>query len=257
MKKNIKLPAPMLSQLKEVNVDLDMRGRHYAEIATSDGQLPEEVALSIVNDLMDEDANKLTLNELRYIFMLIKINSLENDYKVTVTCTHEKKDGSICGHENVKQIKLSDADLNFPKKNYQPPVIKFIYGEEKKEKEWRVMPPTVDMECAVLNWFLAEKGIKREELLLDKKESFNFTYLRSVMHLVDEVTGERAVKDMTDFEAVLEGIDDNKYAVVHKLYELVEEVSQYGLTSKMYELTCKECGGKLVFHLPLLDGLAS
>ena len=255
MKKNIKLPAPMLSQLKEVNVDLDMRGRHYAEIATSNGQLPEEVALSIVNDLMDEDANKLTLNELRYIFMLIKINSLENDYNVTVTCTHEKKDGTICGCENIKHIKLSDADLNFPKKNYQPPVIRFSYSGE--EKEWRVIPPTVDMECAVLNWFLTEKGIKREELLVDKKESFNFTYIRSVMHLVDEVTGERAVKEMTDFEVALKSLDENKYSLIHKLYELVEDVSQYGLTSKMYELTCKECGGKLVFHLPLLDGLAS
>lgn len=255
MKKNIKLPAPMLSQLKEVNVDLDMRGRHYAEIATSNGQLPEEVALSIVNDLMDEDANKLTLNELRYVFMLIKINSLENDYRVTVTCTHEKKDGSICGHENVKQIKLSDADLNFPKKSYHPPVIRFSYSGE--EKEWRVIPPTVDMECAVLNWFLTEKGIRREDLLTDKKESFNFTYIRSVMHLADEVTGERAVKEITDFEAALNSLDENKYSIVHKLYEMVEEVSQYGLTSKMYELTCKECGGKLVFHLPLLDGLAS
>ena len=255
MKKNIKLPAPMLSQLKEVNVDLDMKGRHYAEIATSEGQLPEEVALSIVKDLMEEDANKLTLNELRYIFMLIKINSLENDYKVTVTCTHEKKDGTPCGCENTEKIRLSDADLNFPKKSYKPPVIKFTY--EGQEKEWIVMPPTVDMECAVLNWFLSEKGLKREDLLLDKKASFDFTYIRSVMHLVNEVTGERAVKDITDFEEALKSIDDNKYSVVHKLYELVEEVGQYGLTSKMYEITCKECGGKLVFHLPLLDGLSS
>ena len=253
MKKNIKLPAPMLSQLKEVNLDLDMKGRHYAEIATSEGQLPEEVALYIVNDLMDEDANKLTLNELRYLFMLIKINSLENDYKVTVTCTHEV-DGKICGHENTQQIKLSDADLKFPKKNYQPPVINFSY--HGIEKEWRVMPPTVDMECAVLNWFLTERNMKRDELLLDKKASFDFTFIRSVMHLVNEVTGERAVKEMPDFEVALKSLDENKYSLVHKLYELVEDVGQYGLAPKMYELTCKECGGKLVFHLPLLDGLS-
>ena len=64
MTKNIILPAPQLSQLKSVNVDLNMTGRHYAFLATSEGQIPEEVVLSIVKDLMVEDANKLTLTEL-------------------------------------------------------------------------------------------------------------------------------------------------------------------------------------------------
>ena len=259
MTKFIKLPAPMLSQLKEVNIDVDMKGRHYAEIATSDGQIPEEVALSILKDLMKEDANKLTLNELRYLFMLVKINSLENNYTATVICTHPKKGGKDpnknCGCENTIKIRLSDADLNIPPKNYKPPVIKFNF--DGTEKEYSVLPPTVDMECAVLNWFLTEKGITREELLIDKKNSFDFTYVRSVMHLVDKTTGERAVKEITDFEIALKSLDNNIYSIVHKLYEYVEEVGKYGLEPKTYEIDCKECGGKLTFHLPLLHGLAS
>ena len=47
MRKTIKLPAPELSQLKEVNIDLDMTGRHYALLATAEGQVPEDVAISI------------------------------------------------------------------------------------------------------------------------------------------------------------------------------------------------------------------
>jgi len=255
MKKNIKLPAPQLSILKEVNIDLDMKGRHYAEIATSEGQIPEEVGLSIVNDLMDEDANKLTLNELRYLFTMVKIHSLENDYKVTVICTHIKEDGKQCGHENVRDIKLSDADLKIPQKKYKPPVINFIY--EDVEKEYTVIPPTVDMECALLNWFLTEKGVQKDELVKDKKASFDFTYIRSVMHLIDKETNERAVKEITDFQAALDSLDKNNYSIVHKLYEYVDEVNGYGLPPKIYEFKCKECGGKLIFHLPFLDGLSS
>ena len=67
MKKIIKLPAPQLSQLGEVNIDLDMTGRHYAALCTSEGQIPEDVALGILKDLIEEDANKLTL--------LINVNS--------------------------------------------------------------------------------------------------------------------------------------------------------------------------------------
>ena len=59
MKRTIKLPAPQLSILKEVNLDLDMTGRHYAQLASSEGQLPEDVVLSILKDLVDEDANQL------------------------------------------------------------------------------------------------------------------------------------------------------------------------------------------------------
>ena len=253
MRKNVKFPAPMLSQLKEVNLETDMKGRHYAELAASEGQIPEEVALSILKDLVEEDANKLTLNEERYLFMLVKISSLENNYKVDVTCTHRKEDGSMCGHVTTEKIKLSDADLKYPPKNYKVPELTFTVDD--KEKEYLVMPPTVDMECALMNWFVVEKGVNRDELMNDKKASFEFTYVRSVMHLVDKETNERAVKDVTGLQAALDSLDKNSYKQVHKLYEYVQDVNQYGLTPKVYEFTCKECGGKVVYHLPLLDGL--
>jgi len=253
MKTNVKLPAPILSQLKEVNIELCMKGRHYAEIAVSDGQLPEEVALGILKDLMDEDANKLTLNEERYLFTMVKIYSLENKYEVTVGCTHTKEDGNICGCENTFKFKLSDGDLVHPPKNYKVPVIDFVVTDTKKE--YLVMPPTIDMECAVLNWFLTEKGITRDDLLKDKKQSFDFTFTRSVMHLIDKETNERIIKEITDFENVSEMLDKNDYPTIHKLYEKVEEVNKYGLAPKLYEITCKECGGRLVYSLPLLDGL--
>lgn len=256
MRKTIKLPAPQLSQLKEVNVDLDMTGEHYMQIASSEGQVPEDVALSIVKDLMEEDANKLTMAELRYIFMLIKINSLENDYSATVSCTHEKKGepGKQCGHLNTVKIKLSDADLNPTPRNYKIPEITFIAND--MEKKYLVMPPTMDMESALYNWYLTVKNKTLQDLADDEKTSCEFSFIRSCMHLVDVNTKERLVKSIDDFEWASSLLKVNKFNTVHKLYEKVIEVDQFGVQNKIYHIRCKECGGELVFRLPLLNGLS-
>lgn len=254
MRKTIKLPAPQLSQLKEVNIDLDMTGKHFALLATSEGQIPEDIALSIVKDLLEEDANRLTLSELRYLFMLIKINSLENDYRAYISCTHDKKNGEgICGHINELKVKLSDSDLNPTPKNYKVPTITF--RTEDTEKEYLILPPTMDMESALYNWFLTIKGKTYEDLEEDKQTSLDFSFIRCVMHLVDKKTNTRLVDTLNDFSYVLEWMNINKYQTIHILLDSVLEVDSYGVQNKVYEITCKECGGKLIFRLPLLDGI--
>lgn len=252
MRKTVKFPAPELSQLKEVNINLDMSGRHYAQLATSEGQIPEDVALSILKDLMEEDANLLTLSEMRYLFMLVKINSLENNYVATVSCTHNKEDGTPCGAYNEVHIKLSDADLNPTPKGYKVPRLNFV--ADGTEKEYLVMPPTMNMVCALYNWFLTVKGKTVEELADDKKTATDFSFIYGCLHLTDPKTNERLVKEFNDFEWILGLLDSNKYQTVHKLLEYVEEVSKYGVQNKTYEINCKECGGKLFFRLPLLHG---
>lgn len=252
MKKIIKLPAPQLSQLKEVNIDLDMTGRHFAQIATSDGQVPEDVALSILKDLVVEDANKLTMSEMRYLFMLVKINSLENDYTIIVSCTHEKN-GKVCNHANQLKIKLSDADLNPTPKNYKVPEITFVANNT--EKEYYVLPPTMDMESAIYNWFI-NKGKSLEDIANDKQTAINYTFIRACCSLVDKKTNQRLVQNLNDFDTVLTYFDCNKYQTVHKLYEELAEVDSFGVQNKIYEIKCKECGGKLIFRLPLLNGLS-
>lgn len=253
MKKTIILPAPELSQLKQVTVDLDMTGRHYQLLATSEGMISEDVALSIVNDLLDEDANKLTMNELRYIFMLIKINSLENQYEAKVTCTRKDKDGKTCNHTNTYKLYLSDADLNKTPRHYKVPTIEFT-TENDELKQYRVMPPTMDMESALISWYLNDKNVSIEQLSEDKNVAFDYQCIRAIMHLVDD-KGNRVVDTLTDFEYVFKFLDLNTYQTMNKLYELVLEVSSFGVQNKLYEFKCEECGGTLVFQLPLLYGL--
>lgn len=253
MRKTIQLPAPELSQLKEVNIDLDMTGRHYAQLATSEGQIAEDVAFSILKDLIEEDANKLTLAELRYLFMLVKINALENSYFVNIGCTHTLKDGSVCGHVNEFEVKLSDADLNRTPHKYKVPEIEFVDLEDK-ERKYKVMPPTMDMESALLNWFIVEKGNTPEEVAEDKESALSYSFLRSLMHLVDE-SGNRLITSTTQFETADQYFDKNKFKTVRSLFDYSAEVDSFGVQDKTYEFKCKGCGGRIVFRLPLLNGL--
>ena len=254
MRKTIKLPAPELSQLKQVDIELDMSGRHYAQLAVFQGEISEDVALSILKDLIEQDANKLTIAELRYLWMLVKIHALDNDYTVKVKCTHYKKDGKPCGHITEYHVKLSDADLNHTPKNYKVPTIKFIV-DDKTEKEFTVMPPTMDMESALLNYFIVEKGVSTEEIENDKQTSLDFTFARSLMHLVDK-DGNRLINDAKQFPDCNNYLDLNRFDTVKQLYAFSNEVDKFGVQAdKSYEFKCKECGGTLTFQLPLLNGL--
>lgn len=254
MRKLIRFPAPELSQLKEAEVELEMTGRHYALLASSEGMVPEEVALSIIKDLMKGDANKLTLNELRYLFMLVKIHSLENDYKVSVECPNKLENGKECKHISTFKVRLSDADLNKTPKGYKPPEVKMTSLDDV-DRVYKVMPPTMDMECLLYSWFLNHEGKGVEDLAADKGLMYRFTYLRNLMHLVDSETGKRMIEGPNELEAADSLYDKNKYSTIRNLYSAVLDVSKYGVQNKLYEVKCKECGGSMSFRLPLLDGL--
>ena len=252
MKKLIKFPAPELSQLKEVNIDLDMTGRHYALLATCEGQVPEDVVLSILKDLIEEDANQLTLSELRYLFMLVKINSMEGNYFLNIECTHRNKKGVICGHDNKFQGTLADADLNPTPSEYKVPTITFVIGDT--EKEYKIMPPTMDMESKLYNYFQTEKNAEPEQIAKDKELSFEYTFIRAMMHLIDD-KDNRIVTNETKYEDLFAYLEVNKYQRITELYNKVIEVNKFGVQNKVYTIKCEECGGTLVFQIPLLAGL--
>jgi hypothetical protein len=253
MRKTLRMPAPQLSQLKEVNIDLDMTGRHYALLASCEGQIPEDVVLSILKDLMEEDANKLTISELRYLFMLVKINSMENKYSLNIECTHHKKDGTYCGCNNKYDVFLSDADLNPTPSDYKVPTIKFVV--DNTEKEYTIMPPTMNMESELYNYFLTEKNAMPDDISKNKKLSFEYTYIRAIMHLVDK-EGNRLVTVDTKYDDLFAYLDVNKYQTITYLYSKVIEENKYGVQNKVYTIKCKECGGTVVFLIPLLGGLS-
>ena len=256
MRKTIELPAPELSQLKRVDIDLDMTGRHYALLATSEGNIPEELALSILKDLVVQDANKLTLAELRYLFMLVKINAMDNNYNAYVYCTHfNPKTKKDCNYKNEVQIRLSDADLNRTPHGYKVPEIEFVI--DNTQQMYKVMPPTADMEISLLNYLIVEKGIPQIDLQKDKTTALKFSFIRAMMHLVND-KGERVISQVNQFDECEKLFDVNKYTTIRKLFSLMEEVDGFGVQEEhVYHFKCKECGGELVFTIPLLYGFSN
>ena len=266
MKRTFKMPAPQLSYLKEVNIDLDMTGRHYALLARAKGMLPEDVALSILKDLMEEDANKLTLAELRYLFMMVKINNLENDYTVDIKCEHIKGK-KTCGYINHVKVQLQDSDLNPTPSDYEPPKIKF--RRDDTEKEYSVIPPTAKRISELYDFFVTQKNADPEQIVNDDDLSFQFSFLSAILHLRDS-DGEPFVKDTDNFADFIDDglcedkktpkptvININKMSVIRELLGYVNEVDSYGVQPTTVDVNCKECGGRLIVPVPLLDGLLS
>lgn len=264
MKRTFKMPAPQLSYLKEVNIDLDMTGRHYALLARAKGMLPEDVALSILKDLMEEDANKLTLAELRYLFMMVKINNLENDYVVDIQCEHIKGK-KTCGCINHVKIQLQDSDLNPTPSDYEPPKIKF--RRDDTEKEYTVMPPPAKRISELYDFFVTQKNADPAKIVNDDTLSFAFSFLSGLLHLVDS-NGNPFVKEDDNFADFIDDgnmednktpkptvININKMSVIKKLLEYVNEVDSYGVQPTTVDTNCKECGGRIIVPIPLLDGL--
>ena len=246
MYKNIKLPAPQLSELKEVNIDLDMTGRHYALIATS-GDIPEDTALSVLHDLVDEDANKLTMSELYYLFTLVKIHSLEDDYTATVECPY-------CKHTETYDLHLSDSDLHRTPDDYKAPEIEFCVDKEKGIEKFTLKPPTMDMESALYNWYLTDKDITYEDLQKDLSTAMDYSFIRACMCLV-RPDGSRPVYEPNQFETVLSWMDINKFNKMNELYLKIDEINSFGVHIGERIEKCKECGEDVVFHLPLFFGL--
>ena len=264
MKRTFKMPAPQLSYLKEVNIDLDMTGRHYALLARARDMLPEDVALSILKDLMEEDANQLTLAELRYLFMMVKINNLENDYVVDIQCEHIKGK-KTCGCINHVKIQIQDTDLNPTPSDYEVPKIKF--RRDETEKEYKVMPPTVKRISELYDFFVTQKNANPEKIINDDQLSFEFSFLSGLLHLVD-LEGNPFVREIDNFADFIDDclcednktpkptvININKMSVIRQLLAYVNEVDSYGVQPTTVDVNCKECGGRLIVPVPLLDGL--
>ena len=264
MRRTFKMPAPQLSYLKEVNIDLDMTGRHYALLARAKGMLPEDVALSILKDLMEEDANLLTLAELRYLFMMVKINNLENDYIVDIQCEHIKGK-KTCGCINHVKVQLQNSDLNPTPSDYEPPKIKF--RRDDTEKEYTVMPPPAKRISELYDFFVTQKNAGPEQIVNDDQLSFEFSFLDGLLHLVDS-DGNPFVKENDNFADFIDDgnmednktpkptvININKMSVIKELLTFTNEVDSYGVQPTTVDTNCKECGGRIIVPVPLLDGL--
>lgn len=247
MKKTVELPVLQISKLKNVHINLDMSGKHYLECATFDGNCPEQLMLSILSDLIDENVDELTKQEAVYLFTIVKIANLGAKLPITVTCPH-------CHNKQKDNLNLADVTIKQPSKQWKPKTIKWVVNDVKSE--YTVLPPSLSLEIKLLDWLSVYRNISRREVFEDNKQLVTYTMYKNLLHLVDS-NGNRLINDVDGFEQMDSILESNSYDSVSVLYGLCNEVDSFGITPNITQTVCtnKECGGKFAFHYPILYGL--
>lgn len=248
MKKPIDLPVKTLSTLKRVHLSLDMSGKHYQDLATFDGEQPEQITLSILSDLIDENADLLTKQECCYLFTIVKISNLGSKIPIRLECPN-------CKHSFKDVLNLADVHINEPPKDWTVRKVLLTLSDETK-KEYSILPPTLASEIRLLDWLSVYKDIPRKSIYEDKDKTVLYKMYYAMIHLVDE-NGNRVFDTVDDFNTLDEKMGDITYKQVAHLVYLSEEVDSFGISPNVKFVECEGCGEKLSFHFPILYGLCS
>ncbi len=266
MKKLFELATGKLSFLKEIHLDPIMKGRHFDVLTLGDTENFEQVVVSILRDLMEEDPEMLTMQELYHVWTYVKILTLGPTLSVTALCpkeiafkTETKQSASkICNTPLETTVDLArDSDiLRLPKK-YKVPSLDFVIDPEEGVKTYYFRPPTLKQEMLLLARF-QEEGHSRTDLIsLSKLDvSFHYSKHRMLLHVTDK-EGNFLLLDYEDRERAVEALKDkNSLKVIASLAKFVQELASFGVVTKEKQVECSSCKSLISLSLPLKSGLA-
>ena len=254
-KTKFKLPTGSLSYLKEVTIDLELKARHYDDLVAADENSYERAVLAVLKDLMEEDPFQLTMQELYFLWLYVKVHSLGSKITTNVRCKHiihDKHADRECGFLNTAEYSLLESDIVYAPSDFEIPTITFVRGNIADLYD--VLPPTMTQELDLFAYF-QEKGIPKESLLGNKQHTLEYAKHRILIHLRNKNTGDRFF-DRQQREMALKDIADNPLSFLKMAGDLMEKVNSFGVSHQRMNLVCKECGGKLTFRLPLQAGLS-
>jgi hypothetical protein len=259
MRTKFQLATGPLSYLKEVTIDLELKGKHFDTLATANAEMYERAVGSVLKDLMDEDPFQLTYQELYHLFLLVKVTSLGPKLKMNVRCRSVLHSSTAlgdqereCGAVNPFEYSLLDSDIIYAPKDYQLPEITFTSGG--REQVFLMRPPTMTQELDLFAYF-QEKGIARTELVSNKVYALEYLRHKILLYMRNKETGdtffdrkrrEDAVRDMADYPL----------SFITRASDIIAEEESFGVSHKRMVLVCKECGGKINFRLPFSAGLS-
>ena len=259
MSTKFQLASGPLSYLGEVTIDLELKGKHFDQLVVADQSNYERAVLSILADLMNEDPYQLTMSEMYHLFFFVKVTSLGHKVPMNVKCRHVLIDTSSagkvqreCGVLNKTEYSLIDSDVVYASKDYKIPEIEFVCGGTVGVYE--VRPPTMTQELDLMAYY-QERGISKEALVEDKLVTLEYAKHRILLHLKNKATGDR-FNDRKQREEALKDIANNSLAFMKKAADYMEEVNSFGISNKRMSVTCKECGGKSSYRLPLWAGIS-
>ena len=252
-----KLASGPFSYLGEVTIDLELKAKHYDALVAANEDDYERAVLGALKDLMDEDPFQLTMQELYHVWLYVKVTSLGSKISTNVRCKHIVREKSSvgereCGTLNTIDYSLLESDIVYAPVNFEIPEITFTYGG--REQVFEVRPPTVNQELDLFAYF-QERGISKDSLMKDKTHTLEYAKHRILLHLKNKETGDRFF-DRRQRELAIEDLANNPLSFIKRANDLIEKVNSFGVSHHRMHITCKECGGKLSFRLPLQAGLS-
>ena len=137
MKTVINLPTADLLKVSAVHMDLDINGDQHDRLVMGSEQNFERVMLSVLDELMDEDAYSLPLAVNVSLFLAAKIQSLGYNWSIDWKCpnmigTKNNPNKLVqCGHSNKFELNANELKWKDLPKNYKYPRRSFQAPDEK------------------------------------------------------------------------------------------------------------------------------
>ncbi len=267
MKSLFELATGELSILKKVHLEPIMKGRHFDVLTLGDQENFEQVVVSILRDLMDEDPEELTMQELYHVWTFVKISTLGPTLSVSANCPKEvgfkdennNRASKICNTLLETTIDLaSESDICRLPKNYKVPSLDFLVKKEEGTKKYYFRPPPVREEMLLIARF-QEAGVSRMDLIdltKDLKSTFSYSKHRMLLHVTDEKGNFLFFNHEDREEAIHFLLEENPLTIMASFTRIVKELATFGVVTKAKDVVCSSCNSSIKLSLPLKSGLA-
>lgn len=253
-----------LSFLKEIHLDLQLKGKHLEPLTYATEDSFDKTVVSVLNDLMEENAEDLNLQEIYHVWALVKCASLGPSLSIRAHCNKkvrvENSQRQIvernCEGLIESSFSVAEADVVRVPGNYKIPTITLPLGEGGTEVTYEIKPPRIKEDIFLLDIF-NEMGITKT-ILVDvrnnKEESMNYARHRMLLHLCKN--GETVFTSFEERAELIKILNDQcSMSQIKELNNKIAEVSKYGVKFRSVVETCPECKSKVEVFLPLSAGL--
>lgn len=256
----VKSPAGALSFIPEFNMESVMLVRHYDTIANGSPDDAEALVMGVLHDLVDGDAYAMSIREMYYAFLQVKIASFGSEAGAVVTCPNNLPDGSPCGNRINVRVDFADVDVTNAPADVKPQEVdcRFKCLGSGDPGEFVVRPPQMRDELDLIAEF-KERGLSRADLYDSeghKDVADEYLRMRQLAYLCLKSTG-KPFMDRGIRRAVYDEVSGGDVPVtfLKDLVARIAEADRFGVWGKPHRVPCPRCGGAVTFWPGILSGV--
>lgn len=236
----VDLPLGPIDEVRSVELELEMKARHYQQIVMSSTDMIDRTLISILNELIVDGTDVFSLNRKDYEYLVALIRVATFGPEVSLDWVHRvRKDGSKCGCHNQVTLDLS----TFQPKEFRSSLPKVsVLG-----KTYYVRPCSMETEISVVESLVGTSS--RADFFSSLDNVAKYTDAKLSTYLVDS-SGSRVATDLasaTDFyKSVIAECSVQEY---RSLISVVNDLDSYGYSFEA-EAVCSKCKEEGSYRVP-------